>query len=452
MLSKSQTLYILAILAVIAASAAMTAAVDLSAYAVSPFITGLTVVLLCVPAFLAARRWLGAKHAVMIFAGLGVLGLAIETIALQTGFPYGRFDYSAAAGLQLPGGSPWTVAFGWTPLVLGAYAVAAQIARSALGRIAFGVGILLAFDLVLDPGAVAVGLWSYRDSGVFYGVPLQNFVGWIVTGSIALTLLEAYISRLRPLLPVPVQLASSAFLIVSFWTVVAAVESMAVPALLGLAVLGGLAYVCRRYFYAFDEMIVMVDSSNQPVATAKKLDAHTDSTELHRAFSVFLFNDSGELLLQRRSPLKKTWPGVWSNSCCGHTMLHEPVEDAARRRIRYELGISDVRLVNLVPNFSYRAEKDGVVENEICPILLGFTKQEPNPNPDEVSEVRWTTWPGFVEELQVRRDQYSPWAGLETMKLEESPTFYFYLRSMTSISAHDGSDLGSHARFEFQAD
>jgi len=157
---------------------------------------------------------------------------------------------------------------------------------------------------------------------------------------------------------------------------------------------------------------------------------------LHRAFSVFVFNASGELLLQQRASSKKTWPGVWSNSCCGHVMLHESVERAAARRLIHELGISGTKLLMALPDFRYRAEKDGVVENEICPVLVGFTDSEPLPNPTEVGDHKWVNWNAFVAEIKSGGSGYSPWAAEEVERLAESEIFNRYFRENVSHLSH----------------
>ena len=85
---------------------------------------------------------------------------------------------------------PWTVAFAWTPLILGAYAVAANLFDSRISRVIATTLILTVFDVVLDPGAVLLGFWQYDGGGWFYGVPMSNFVGWLVSGLIGSVILE----------------------------------------------------------------------------------------------------------------------------------------------------------------------------------------------------------------------------------------------------------------------
>jgi isopentenyl-diphosphate delta-isomerase len=286
-------------------------------------------------------------------------------------------------------------------------------------RVFVAAVVLTVFDLVLDPGAVRLGFWQYEGGGVYYGVPVSNFLGWLVSGSIGAMLMEAFLYFRKPLLPVPVQLASSAVAIVYFWTCIALFGGMWAAMIIGIAVLAAMAIYWRRFYYAFDDMIVYVDEDDNPIGTERKLPAHDGDTKLHRAFSVFIFNDKGELLLQQRALTKKTWPGVWSNSCCGHVMLHETTEQAARRRLKYELGMSVDKLHLILPHFRYRAEKDGVVENEICPVFVGFTSFQPTPNPNEVNDVKWVDWEQFVIEVADPANGYSPWAREEVELLSD---------------------------------
>lgn len=127
--------------------------------------------------------------------------------------------------------------------------------------------------------------------------------------------------------------------------------------------------------------------------------------------------------MQQRALSKKTWPGVWSNTCCGHVMLHESVERAARRRLKFELGLQGIELKTALPDFRYRAEKDGVVENEICPVLIGFTDTKPSVNCDEVEATKWVDWNAFVRSLDDPETDLSPWAIQEVRQLIKSELF-----------------------------
>ncbi|MEO6656274.1 MAG: isopentenyl-diphosphate Delta-isomerase [Pyrinomonadaceae bacterium] len=390
-------------------------------------VSGINVILFALPAFWAASRWLGRHDAIILFVILGILALDIETCAIITGYPYGHFGYSDLLGYRLFGHTPWTVAFAWSPLLLGAYAVARRTLENLVFRVA-GVALLLVVcDLVIDAGAVKIGFWRYEAGGDFYGVPLSNFLGWILSGVIGAIVLEFFVYLRKPLLPVPAQLISSCFFILSFWTAVAFFSGLYGPLLIGIVVLISLAIYFVKYHYAFDDMIVMVDEEDRATGTARKLPAHNGDTKRHRAFSVFLFNGKGELLLQQRALTKKTWPGVWSNSCCGHVMLHESVEKAARRRLKHELGLRVGELHLVLPRFRYRAQKDGVVENEICPVLVGLTSRQPKPRPDEVNDFKWVDWNTFVSDVSDAANGYSPWAVEEVELLANEPRFEEFL-------------------------
>ena len=141
---------------------------------------------------------------------------------------------------------------------------------------------------------------------------------------------------------------------------------------------------------------------------------------------MFLFDRDRRLLLQRRALRKRTWPGVWSNSCCGHPAPDETVLLAARRRAQFELGVSVDAWV-AVADFRYCAERDGLVENEICPILVGLCEDQPRPRRDEVEEVRWIAWEEFVVATRERPGDWSPWSVLEVARLQDDPRFRRWL-------------------------
>jgi len=115
------------------------------------------------------------------------------------------------------------------------------------------------------------------------------------------------------------------------------------------------------------ELVVLVDEQNRTLGTMAKADVHQTRTPLHWGFSCFVFRlGSGQLLLQQRSGKKQTWPLVWSNSCCGHPGPGESSMDAARRRLRYELGLDPILLEEVSP-YRYCFSRDGVMENEKLP-------------------------------------------------------------------------------------
>ena len=170
------------------------------------------------------------------------------------------------------------------------------------------------------------------------------------------------------------------------------------------------------------EEVVLVDEQNNVLGTMPKDKVHQKNTPLHRAFSSFIFNRDKKLLLQQRSGWKKTWPLMWSNSCCGHPQLDETNVAAARRRLRDELNL-EVETIEEVAPYRYQFTKDGVMENEICPILVGFTRNEPEINPDEAEAVQWINWDEFLADIKINPDKYSPWCIEEAKILEGNGRF-----------------------------
>ena len=171
-----------------------------------------------------------------------------------------------------------------------------------------------------------------------------------------------------------------------------------------------------------EEEVVLVDEKNNVLGTMPKSFVHGATTPLHRGFSLFLFDRDGRLLLQQRSRTKKTWPLVWSNSVCGHPALNESNVDAARRRLADELGMTAAHIEEIAP-YRYCFTRDGVMENEICPILVGFTENEPKINTEEVEAVRWIAWEEFLQEIKAEKGLYSEWCEEETHILAALPHF-----------------------------
>ena len=162
-----------------------------------------------------------------------------------------------------------------------------------------------------------------------------------------------------------------------------------------------------------EEVVVLVDEQNRELGTAPKDSVHTKNTPLHRGFSLFLFNSKGELLLTKRASTKKTFPGVWTNTVCGHPRPGERAVDAAKRRLNDELGIKNYELKDIkeVAPYQYRfADKNGIVENEICPVLMAYTDVDPKPDKNEVEDWKWIKWEEFLKEVKNSLSAYSPWS------------------------------------------
>lgn len=167
------------------------------------------------------------------------------------------------------------------------------------------------------------------------------------------------------------------------------------------------------------ELVVLVDENNKEIGTAEKNAVHTTRTSLHRGFSVFLFNQNQELLLTQRSRWKKTFPGVWTNTVCGHPAPGESVVDAVKRRLKQELSIVPTEIKEVAP-YRYRfADQNGIVENEICPILVAKSYAYPKPNLQEVERWKWVPWKVFLEEIRDFPNNYSPWCVEEARILSQ---------------------------------
>ena len=158
------------------------------------------------------------------------------------------------------------------------------------------------------------------------------------------------------------------------------------------------------------EEVVLLDETGHAVGTADKATVHHSDTPLHLAFSCYVVNADDQVLVTRRAAGKKTWPGAWTNSCCGHPMPGEHVASAARRRLREELGFRELTLELVLPRFRYRAVmNNGVVENEMCPVYRADTTAEPVPDPSEIDAVRWIDWAEFGRAVLDGSFAVSPW-------------------------------------------
>lgn len=158
------------------------------------------------------------------------------------------------------------------------------------------------------------------------------------------------------------------------------------------------------------DQVILLDEHDQPIGTAPRASVHGTDTPRHLAFSCYLFDASGRVLLTRRALTKVAWPGVWTNSCCGHPRPGEAAEDAVRRRLGDELGavVTDVHLV--LPDFGYRTvDASGVVENEFCPVWVARLAGPLRPDPNEVAETTWVAWLDLVALVDSAPALLSPW-------------------------------------------
>lgn len=158
-----------------------------------------------------------------------------------------------------------------------------------------------------------------------------------------------------------------------------------------------------------NEEIVLVDEHDRPIGYASKLPPHQEGGALHRAFSVFIFNDRGQILLQQRSTGKYHFGGLWTNACCSHPGRGQRVADAARSRLQYEMGI-DLPLTPLF-TFIYRAEDpvSGLTEHELDHVLIGYFNGAPAPLGSEVADWAWIDPAKVLADVNAHPERYTPW-------------------------------------------
>ena len=155
------------------------------------------------------------------------------------------------------------------------------------------------------------------------------------------------------------------------------------------------------------EHVVLVDEHNKELGIMGKLEAHEKGL-LHRAFSVFVFNHDGKLLLQQRALSKYHSGGLWTNTCCSHPKANEAVLAAAHRRLQEEMGF-DCELEEKF-HFIYKAGfENGLTEHELDFVFVGTYNQEPHFNTDEVKQVKWLTLTEVEEQLKQHPEQFTAW-------------------------------------------
>ena len=159
-----------------------------------------------------------------------------------------------------------------------------------------------------------------------------------------------------------------------------------------------------------DDDVVLLDDAGSPVGRAPKSVVHHDDTPLHLAFSCYVVDPAGRLLVTTRAASKPSFPGVVTNTVCGHPRPGEDLAEAVRRRARSELGVEvgDLRLV--LPDFRYRAVMNGLVEHELCPVFVGFVDDDRMAtDPAEVDDAQWVPWARFRDEVLAGDRTVSPW-------------------------------------------
>jgi geranylgeranyl diphosphate synthase type I len=157
--------------------------------------------------------------------------------------------------------------------------------------------------------------------------------------------------------------------------------------------------------------VVLVDEVGLPTGTASKATVHGTETPLHLGFSCYVVRPDGSTLLTRRAAAKRTWPGTWTNACCGHPRHGETLRQAVERHLRDELGLTPTRIALAIGDFTYRATMaDGTVEHELCPVMVAEVEGELTPDPGEVDAAEWIDWNELVARAGRRPESLSPWS------------------------------------------
>jgi len=164
---------------------------------------------------------------------------------------------------------------------------------------------------------------------------------------------------------------------------------------------------------SFDnEALIVVDAQDRILGHGTKAELHQGTGTLHRAFSIFLFNDAGHVLLQQRSADKPLWPEFWSNTCCSHPRRGESYGIATRRRLKEELGVEAP--LRFTHRFRYQAQFSAEgAEHELCSVYVGRIDGDPKPNPQEVSDWQWISPSALDEWLETNPQNLTPWFKLE---------------------------------------
>lgn len=166
-----------------------------------------------------------------------------------------------------------------------------------------------------------------------------------------------------------------------------------------------------------EEKILLVDEHDNPLNYEEKLKVHENGA-LHRAFSIFIFNDKNEMLLQKRALSKYHCGGFWSNTCCSHQRENEVLNDAAHRRLNEEMGF-DTEIFDI---FSFRYDilfENGLSENELDHIYVGNYENNPVINPKEVDDFKWIKYNELKEWIKTNPEEFTPWFLIAVERLEK---------------------------------
>ena len=164
------------------------------------------------------------------------------------------------------------------------------------------------------------------------------------------------------------------------------------------------------------EKIILIDRKDRAVGTGEKLEVHRKG-RLHRAFSIFVFNSGGEMLIQKRARGKYHSGGLWTNTCCSHPRAGEKLEEAVHRRLKQEMGF-DCPLKEVF-SFIYKVKFDnGLYEHELDHVFVGKADSRPAPNPEEYEEWKWASMKELKKDIRKNPGNYTYWFRIAVKKLD----------------------------------
>ncbi len=167
-----------------------------------------------------------------------------------------------------------------------------------------------------------------------------------------------------------------------------------------------------------NELLILVDPDDQETGNLSKAECHYGDGVLHRAFSVFLFNSTGELLLQQRGAGKRLWPMFWTNTCCSHPRQGESMQLATERRLQQELDTKSA--LEFDYKFAYQARFSELgSENELCSVYLGRLEREVTANDTEIAALRFLSADELHREIDAEPERFTPWFKMEWQRLNE---------------------------------
>ena len=177
----------------------------------------------------------------------------------------------------------------------------------------------------------------------------------------------------------------------------------------------------KRVVSSDDEQLILVDGDDREVGFLAKADAHVGRGTLHRAFSLFVFNPVGELLVQQRAQGKRLWPGHWSNTCCSHPRRGENMDSAIRRRLLEEFGLRAE--LEFLFKFHYQMQYDAEgAEHELCSVYAGRSAERPRENVNEIAAWRYVAPQALQAEIACAPETFTPWFKLAWARIVRAHT------------------------------